>query len=222
MARTVDTIEVQKLLADGAQLVEVLPAEEYRTEHLPGAVNIPLRDIAGASGQLELDRPVIVYCFDHECDLSSRAASRLDALGFVAVYDYVPSKVAWLADGLPSEGSVDDRDRAGSRAHHDVPTVPLGATLANVKAVLGDWEVVVVLTGEGIVAGTVDRNAAALGSDLLVASVMRADPPTVRPSITRRELAASMDDDRRSHVLVTTHAGRLIGLVRRRDLALAR
>jgi rhodanese-related sulfurtransferase len=52
-------------LDGGAQLVEVLPAAEYLEEHLPGAVNIPLRDVS-ATGVKSLDpgRPVVVYCWD--------------------------------------------------------------------------------------------------------------------------------------------------------------
>ena len=34
--------EVCQMVAGGAALVEVLPAEEYEAEHLPGAINIPL------------------------------------------------------------------------------------------------------------------------------------------------------------------------------------
>jgi rhodanese-related sulfurtransferase len=38
-----DCVErLQELLSRGAQLVEVLPEDEYREEHLPGAINIPL------------------------------------------------------------------------------------------------------------------------------------------------------------------------------------
>ena len=56
---------LQELLRDGAQLVEVLPADEYGYEHLPGAINIPLKILAAdrASG-LDRERPVIVYCYD--------------------------------------------------------------------------------------------------------------------------------------------------------------
>jgi len=49
----------------GAQLVEVLPAEEYAEDHLPGAISLPLRRIdAEASSMLAKNRPVIVYCWD--------------------------------------------------------------------------------------------------------------------------------------------------------------
>ena len=65
MPREIERAEVRQLLDDGAQLVEVLPAEEFREDHLPGAVNIPLKHIdhEGIDG-LDKDRPVIVYCWD--------------------------------------------------------------------------------------------------------------------------------------------------------------
>ncbi|HEV8571521.1 MAG TPA: rhodanese-like domain-containing protein [Actinomycetota bacterium] len=65
MPKEIGRREVQRLLDDGGQLVEVLPREEYEEEHLPGAVNIPLRSIDGeAPHRLDPSRPVIVYCWD--------------------------------------------------------------------------------------------------------------------------------------------------------------
>ena len=58
-------VDVQRLASQGAQLVEVLPAEEYTTEHLPGAINIPLKELTPeTAGRLNATRPVIVYCWD--------------------------------------------------------------------------------------------------------------------------------------------------------------
>jgi hypothetical protein len=65
MPQEIERGEVRRLLADGAHLVEVLPAEDFNEDHLPGAVSIPLRRIdAGTVGGLDKDRPVIVYCWD--------------------------------------------------------------------------------------------------------------------------------------------------------------
>jgi len=60
--------EVQRLLDDEqAQLVEVLPPDEYEDEHLPGAINIPLKLLdAQTAEQLDRERPVIVYCYDSQ------------------------------------------------------------------------------------------------------------------------------------------------------------
>jgi phage shock protein E len=65
MAREIDRDEVQRLMAQGAQIVDVLPAQEFAEDHLPGAVNLPLRKIeAEARRVLEPRRPVVVYCAD--------------------------------------------------------------------------------------------------------------------------------------------------------------
>jgi rhodanese-related sulfurtransferase len=56
---------VRDMIAKGAQLVEVLPPEEYKEDHLPGAVNLPLRSIdSQASRTLDKTVPVVVYCWD--------------------------------------------------------------------------------------------------------------------------------------------------------------
>ena len=63
--RSADLYTVRELLERGAQLVEVLPEPEYRDEHLPGAINLPLKRLdADAAARLDRDRPVIVYCWD--------------------------------------------------------------------------------------------------------------------------------------------------------------
>ncbi len=53
---------VRRLMADqSAQLVEVLPVAEYEDEHLPGAINIPLKEIGDrAPHLLDATKPVIV------------------------------------------------------------------------------------------------------------------------------------------------------------------
>ena len=55
----------QQLVAEGAQLVEVLPKEEFDEQHLPGAMHIPLRKIdSEVRASLAPERPVVVYCWD--------------------------------------------------------------------------------------------------------------------------------------------------------------
>jgi len=62
----IDCAEVQRLLREEhAQLVEVLPPDEYEDEHLPGAINIPLKTLdRDTTSSLDRARPVIVYCYD--------------------------------------------------------------------------------------------------------------------------------------------------------------
>lgn len=65
MPTPITRAELDTLLGAGAQLVEVLPEAEYLEEHLPGAINLPLRQVTAATvGQLDAGRPVVVYCWD--------------------------------------------------------------------------------------------------------------------------------------------------------------
>ncbi len=52
-------------MREGAQIVDVLPNEEFAEEHLPGAINIPLKELdEGSAARLRKDRPIVVYCHD--------------------------------------------------------------------------------------------------------------------------------------------------------------
>jgi len=65
MPTAIQRDEVRQLIESGAQLVEVLPPEEFEREHLPGAMSIPLKTLRRETvAQLQRDRPVIVYCAD--------------------------------------------------------------------------------------------------------------------------------------------------------------
>jgi len=65
MPTAIGIADVRRLLDEGAQLVEVLPEQEYAEEHLPAAINIPLKQLDGDSAsRLDRARPIIVYCYD--------------------------------------------------------------------------------------------------------------------------------------------------------------
>jgi rhodanese-related sulfurtransferase len=67
MPTPIDREEVQRLVAEGAQLVEVLDRSDYEQEHLAGAINIPLGELDRETARrLDRDRPVIVYCNDFQ------------------------------------------------------------------------------------------------------------------------------------------------------------
>ncbi len=55
------------LAEEAAQLVEVLPREDYESEHIAGAISLPLKDLnAESARRLDRGRPVIVYCDDFQ------------------------------------------------------------------------------------------------------------------------------------------------------------
>jgi rhodanese-related sulfurtransferase len=65
MAAKVTAEQVRELVHDGAQLLEVLPHEEYEEQHLPGAISLPLKELdADAVTGLSRDKAAIVYCWD--------------------------------------------------------------------------------------------------------------------------------------------------------------
>jgi rhodanese-related sulfurtransferase len=64
-AQVFSVSEVKRLLDQGAQLVDVLGEDEFEHDHLPGAINIPLKQLdATTAARLDRDRPVLVYCND--------------------------------------------------------------------------------------------------------------------------------------------------------------
>ena len=62
----IDRHELLRLVdSEGAQVVDVLLADEYERTHIPGAVSIPLKEFTpeAVSGLSKTD-PVVVYCHD--------------------------------------------------------------------------------------------------------------------------------------------------------------
>lgn len=65
MPTEIDRVGVQQLIECGAQIVDVLPADEYTEQHLPGAISIPLTRLnADTAARLDREMPVIVYWWD--------------------------------------------------------------------------------------------------------------------------------------------------------------
>ena len=65
MPRKIDLEGLRRLMDQGAQVVDVLPAREYGEDHIPGAINLPLRRIETEARQvLDPHRPTVVYCAD--------------------------------------------------------------------------------------------------------------------------------------------------------------
>ena len=68
MSGVIGRSELRRLVEEeSAQLVEVLPREEFESEHIAGATNLPLQDLSPESAhRLDPARPVIVYCHDFQ------------------------------------------------------------------------------------------------------------------------------------------------------------
>ena len=78
--------DARALVADGARLVDVRSAGEFRAGHIDKARNLPIGELARRMSELgQKDRPVIVYCAS---GARSAAAKRvLKRAGFTRVYN---------------------------------------------------------------------------------------------------------------------------------------
>jgi phage shock protein E len=74
-----------KLLADGAQLVDVRSIAEFSQGALPNAINLPLQSIMAADNFLDRSKAVVLYCVSGA--RAATAKSYLVQLGFKDVYD---------------------------------------------------------------------------------------------------------------------------------------
>lgn len=55
--------QAHALVEGGAQLVDVRTPEEYKADHIPGAINIPLDDLESRLSELpDKDADIVVYC----------------------------------------------------------------------------------------------------------------------------------------------------------------
>ena len=155
--------------------------------------------------------------------MSPRAACRLETLGFDKVYDYVPGKVDWLAHNLPTDGDHADRLTAGKLVRDDVPTASLDEDLASIRARLqeSDYGFALVLSTQEILLGRLRASAIAATGITSVEAAMDAGPSTVRPDVAATDLLKRLRGRKLTSALVTTPEGKLVGVVRRRDLEVA-
>ena len=93
-------------MAAGAPNLVVVDAryvEAYAREHLPGAINLPWRDLNDkTTADLSRDALYVVYCWDAGCRASTKTAQRLEALGF-KVKELHGGLATWRKQGYPTE-----------------------------------------------------------------------------------------------------------------------
>ncbi len=99
-ASEVSREEARKLIEDGAQLVDVRADHEWEVGRIAGATHLPLAELAERAGEIEKERPVVVYC--RGGNRSSMAAAALTDAGYDAV-KLSEGIVGWSEDNLPLE-----------------------------------------------------------------------------------------------------------------------
>jgi rhodanese-related sulfurtransferase len=209
--------DVKTLVAqDRVQLVEVLPASEYRKEHLPQAISIPLETMTSETTKsLRKDVAVIVYCADFQCDLSARAAWRLESMGFQEVYRYTPGKADWLAAGWETEGREAKKVRIRQMIQKDAPTCSLRERLEDVKSRRRpNQDLCVVVNDRNIVLGVIQGERWDANPQARVAEVMQPGPRTIRPDLEPKDAQRMLRNYDAPTAIVTTSDGELLGIIR--------
>src|ERR1041384_58412 len=209
--------DVKTLVAQGrAPLVESRPASEFKKEHLPQAVNVPLQSLTAASTKfLRKDQAVIVYCADFQCDRSARAAWRLESMGFHEVYRYTPGKADWLAAGLQTEGTESKKVRIRQMIHKDVPTCSLRERMEDVKSRRRpNQDLCVVVNDRNIVLGVIQGETWDANPQSRVGDVMQPGPQTIRPDLEPKDAQKVLKNYNAANAIVTTSDGELLGTIK--------
>ena len=102
----VDTDELLRRLRSGdAVLLDVRPEPEYAGGHLPGAIHIPLEELADRLSELPQDREIVAYCRGQYCVLAHDAVRLLTAEGRHA-RRAADGVLEWRLAGLPVESGA--------------------------------------------------------------------------------------------------------------------
>jgi rhodanese-related sulfurtransferase len=117
----INAVQAMSLYEAGdALFVDSRDAADYAKDHIPGAVNLPMRKWAEiwpqAESQLPRDRTLVLYCYGAHCGLSTRQGKALLEEGYedLVVLDYGWS--TWTKHGQPTvrhpEGYLTDEGGA--------------------------------------------------------------------------------------------------------------
>ena len=86
-------------------VLDVRPSEEFASGHVPGAVNVSLKDLEQWLKKLPHNQEIVAYCRGPHCVLAFEAVAKLREKGFQArrLEDGFPE---WREAGLPVEKSI--------------------------------------------------------------------------------------------------------------------
>jgi DMSO/TMAO reductase YedYZ molybdopterin-dependent catalytic subunit len=110
---TIGARGARALIDAGAVLVDVREPEEWRAEHVPGAVLMPMGHVQERQHELPLDRRIVVVC--RSGGRSAAVTESLRSWGFDAV-NLAGGMCAWASAGQPTETAA-DHDLVVHRVH---------------------------------------------------------------------------------------------------------
>ncbi len=105
LAFETDSWDLNELLhRDEVTVVDTRGADAFKHEHIPGAVNLPHREMSlRTTADLPRDRLYVTYCDGIGCNASTKGALNLLRLGFT-VKELLGGLDWWKRDGYPTEG----------------------------------------------------------------------------------------------------------------------
>jgi len=101
----------RRVRAGEVTVIDVRPREEYVAGHLPGALSVPLADLARRVGELRKRRDIVAYCRGPYCVMALDAVTLLRRKGFRA-HRLEHGVAEWRARGWRVE-SGNDRHAGG-------------------------------------------------------------------------------------------------------------
>jgi rhodanese-related sulfurtransferase/DNA-binding HxlR family transcriptional regulator len=93
---------VERLERGEVTLLDVRPAEEYDSIHIPGAISIPMAELEQRIEELPQDKEIVAYCRGPYCFLAVEAVKLLDEQGLSAAY-LARGVTEWRGRKLPVE-----------------------------------------------------------------------------------------------------------------------
>ena len=146
--------------------------------------------------------------------MSPRAAWRLEAFGYVEVYDYVAGKSDWMAAGLPTEGNGTHPPRVVEVMDRSVPTCGAAELVADVMARVGPsgaWCVVV--NERRVVQGRLRLDRLDPADPRQAEEAMEPGPTTVRADADLAETTERMRRRGVASLIVSDPDGVLLGVI---------
>lgn len=91
--------ELYRALGSGAYVVDVRTPQEFAQGHVPGAINLPVEEVARWADTLPKDKPVYLYC--RSGNRSRQAAAYLKGKGYTNLYNVEGGVLAIESAGYP-------------------------------------------------------------------------------------------------------------------------
>ncbi len=92
--------EFTRRINDGAILIDLRKADDYRHGHIAGAKHIVMDDLSNHFDSFKKDKPIALYCYSGS--FSGKAITQMKKAGFTDVAHLAGGITAWKNENLPT------------------------------------------------------------------------------------------------------------------------